>query len=191
MYDLFSLDLTLNKEQRQDVVNALHANAHSGSWTECRGSIHTAFHEMTENASITVIPRVLAKIPALIFAGDQDLICNYVGLESMIKEMTWNGATGLGVCFLCFIPFSVHRGSFHTIDRENTILECECHARRHMGNLAKPYICKGDHAHNMSEHVPTLCLLDFQCIAHGTFRSSSRHARYDPPLYRFQLLLHL
>ncbi|KAG6891309.1 Cell death protease [Termitomyces sp. T32_za158] len=81
---------------RQDVVNALHANAHSGSWTECRGGIHSAFHEITENASITVIPRVLTKIPVLIFAGDQDLICNYLGLESMIKEMTWNGATGLG-----------------------------------------------------------------------------------------------
>jgi len=32
----------------------------------------------------------------LIFAGDQDLICNYVGLESMIQALTWNGATGLG-----------------------------------------------------------------------------------------------
>ncbi|KAH0587996.1 Cell death protease [Termitomyces sp. 'cryptogamus'] len=81
---------------RKDVVKALHADAHPGSWIECRSGIHTAFRELTENASVTVIPRVLAKIPVLIFAGDQDLICNYVGLESMIKEMTWNGATGLG-----------------------------------------------------------------------------------------------
>jgi len=48
------------------------------------------------------MPRVLERIPVLIFAGDQDLICNYVGLESMIKSMTWNGETGLGVCF-CLI----------------------------------------------------------------------------------------
>lgn len=33
----------------------------------------------------------------LVFAGDQDLICNYLGLENMIKNLTWNGATGLGV----------------------------------------------------------------------------------------------
>jgi carboxypeptidase D len=86
-------------EQRKDVVNALHASAHTESWTECRSPLHSAFHERTENASITIIPKVLAKIPVLIFAGDQDLICNYVGLEAMIKEMTWNGATGLGVFF--------------------------------------------------------------------------------------------
>ncbi|KAG6877063.1 hypothetical protein C0992_011010 [Termitomyces sp. T32_za158] len=59
------------------------------------GGIHSAFHEITKNASITIISQVLAKIPVLIFAGDQDLICNYPGLESMIKKMTWNGATGL------------------------------------------------------------------------------------------------
>lgn len=33
----------------------------------------------------------------MIFAGDQDLICNYIGLENMIKGLTWNGETGLGV----------------------------------------------------------------------------------------------
>ena len=33
----------------------------------------------------------------MIFAGDQDLICNYVGLENMMQSMTWNGETGLGV----------------------------------------------------------------------------------------------
>ncbi|KAG6850190.1 hypothetical protein H0H93_016618 [Arthromyces matolae] len=81
---------------RKDVVQALHATAHPGSWIECRGGVHQAFHEKSENASITVIPQVLSKIPVLIFAGDQDLICNYVGLEAMIKDMTWNGATGLG-----------------------------------------------------------------------------------------------
>lgn len=33
----------------------------------------------------------------LLFAGDQDLICNYVGIEAIISAMTWNGETGLGV----------------------------------------------------------------------------------------------
>ena len=83
--------------QRPDVVNALHAIAPAGNWIECRRNVHTAFHEYSENSSITILPQILTKIPVLIFAGDQDLICNYVGLEAMIKEMTWNGAKGLGV----------------------------------------------------------------------------------------------
>ncbi|KAF9061074.1 alpha/beta-hydrolase [Rhodocollybia butyracea] len=81
---------------RKDVVRALHADAHSESWVECRGRIHSELHESESNSSITVLPRVLEKIPVLLFAGDQDLICNYVGMEAMIKELTWNGAKGLG-----------------------------------------------------------------------------------------------
>jgi len=43
------------------------------------------------------MPKILEKIPVLIFAGDQDLICNYVGLEASMQAMTWNGHTGFGV----------------------------------------------------------------------------------------------
>lgn len=86
--------------QRQDVVSALHASAHPGGWVECRGDVHRAFQEAKMDSSFTILPRVLEKIPVLIFAGDQDLICNYVGLEAMIKDLTWNGGTGLGVSLL-------------------------------------------------------------------------------------------
>jgi hypothetical protein len=44
-----------------------------------------------------VLPRVLEKIPVLLFAGDQDFICNYLGQESLIQGLTWNEGTGLGV----------------------------------------------------------------------------------------------
>jgi len=69
---------------RKDVVQALHAEAHSESWIECRGRIHLEMHESESNSSVTVLPRVLEKIPVLLFAGDQDLICNYVGMEALI-----------------------------------------------------------------------------------------------------------
>ncbi|KAF5393141.1 hypothetical protein D9757_001118 [Collybiopsis confluens] len=81
---------------RKDVVRALHATGHSQSWVECRGRIHAELHESESNSSITILPRVLEKIPVLLFAGDQDLICNYVGMEAMIGAMNWNGMTGLG-----------------------------------------------------------------------------------------------
>ncbi|TFK22357.1 pheromone-processing carboxypeptidase KEX1 [Coprinopsis marcescibilis] len=81
---------------RQDVVNAIHAQARPGAWVECRGDVHRAFKDKTEQSGVTVLPKVLQKIPVLIFAGDQDLICNYAGLERMMRTMTWNGETGLG-----------------------------------------------------------------------------------------------
>jgi hypothetical protein len=86
--------------QRSDVVRALHATAKSESWTECRGLINQEFYKSP--SSIELLPKVLQQIPVLLFAGDQDFICNYMGIESMIKAMSWNGGTGLGVSsFLC------------------------------------------------------------------------------------------
>ncbi|KAI0032923.1 alpha/beta-hydrolase [Vararia minispora EC-137] len=82
--------------RRKDVVHALHADAKSEAWTECQSTVHRQLTMRASNSSITVLPRVLERVPVLIFAGDQDLICNYVGLESMIASLTWNGATGLG-----------------------------------------------------------------------------------------------
>ncbi|KAJ7167745.1 Alpha/Beta hydrolase protein [Mycena filopes] len=81
---------------RKDVVRALHAEKNPASWVECRGRIHQELHERVSDSAIIKLPKVLERIPVLIFAGDQDLICNYVGLESMIQAMEWNGAKGLG-----------------------------------------------------------------------------------------------
>ena len=78
-------------------MSAIHASNVPGPWVECKTRVHTEFSTRKSNSSITVLPRVLEKIPVMLFVGDQDLICNYVGIESMIQAMTWNGETGLGV----------------------------------------------------------------------------------------------
>ncbi len=53
----------------------------------------------------------------MLFAGDQDFICNYMGIESMIQSMTWNGDTGLGVSFSsishCPPPFGATKDAIH------------------------------------------------------------------------------
>lgn len=49
--------------------------------------------------SIELFPELLEKkkIPILLFAGDADLMCNWVGIENMIKDLQWNGSKGFGV----------------------------------------------------------------------------------------------
>ncbi|KAM5534812.1 hypothetical protein V8D89_011528 [Ganoderma adspersum] len=90
------LDAVYKYLGRRDVVSAIHADRIPGKWVECRSRVHTEFSVRTSNSSVTVLPRVLEKIPVMLFVGDQDLICNYVGVESMIQAMHWNGETGLG-----------------------------------------------------------------------------------------------
>ena len=65
--------------------------------------------------------------------GDQDLICNYIGIENMIKALTWNGQTGLGVC--CFCSFAFLAILTISSDCTNTIMERQCDTCRHLGNF--------------------------------------------------------
>ncbi|TFK94266.1 alpha/beta-hydrolase [Polyporus arcularius HHB13444] len=90
------LDAVYKYLARRDVVSAIHADQVPGKWVECKNRVHSEFTTRSSNSSITVLPRILEKIPVMLFVGDQDLICNYVGVESMIQAMTWNGETGLG-----------------------------------------------------------------------------------------------
>lgn len=83
--------------QRNDVKNAFHASAKSTSWTECVGRVQQELHNRNSPSAITILPKLLSKVPIMVFAGDQDFICNYVGIESFIQAMEWNGGTGLGV----------------------------------------------------------------------------------------------
>lgn len=81
---------------RKDVVNALHAGAKSESWVECFRPVGIEMRDYLSPSSVTLLPSVLEKIPILLFAGDKDFICNYMGIETMIKSLTWNGEKGLG-----------------------------------------------------------------------------------------------
>jgi len=47
--------------------------------------------------SVRLLPGLLEKIPIMLFSGDQDLVCNYLGAERMIEALEWNGATGFTV----------------------------------------------------------------------------------------------
>jgi carboxypeptidase D len=83
--------------QRKDVLRALHAEEKSENWVECLGRVGSELRDYLSTSAVTLLPGLLEKIPILLFAGDQDFICNYMGIESMIKSLTWNGETGLGV----------------------------------------------------------------------------------------------
>lgn len=58
--------------------------------------MYNAMTNQGSESSLTLIPNILEKTQIMLFAGDQDLICNYVGIEALISALTWNGGTGLG-----------------------------------------------------------------------------------------------
>lgn len=47
------------------------------------------------SSAITLMPKLAEKIQVLLFAGDQDVICNHVGQERLIEKLEWRGAEGM------------------------------------------------------------------------------------------------
>ncbi|KAI9688577.1 MAG: Cell death protease [Bathelium mastoideum] len=81
--------------RREDVTRALHINADKKTgWTECNRQVSQNFRAQNSAPSITFLPELLEKVPTILFSGEQDLICNHIGTEALIKNMKWNGGTG-------------------------------------------------------------------------------------------------
>ena len=92
-------DLTYVKSylQRDDIRKVFHASGSSESWSECRQAVWDNLHMDKSPPSVRLLPGLLEKIPIMLFNGDQDLVCNYLGAERMIEALEWNGATGFTV----------------------------------------------------------------------------------------------
>lgn len=76
---------------------ALHATGKPENWVECQSQVGKEIRSHSSPSSITLLPSVIEQIPVLLFVGDKDYICNYIGIEKMIDAMTWSGEKGLGV----------------------------------------------------------------------------------------------
>ena len=80
---------------REDVVKALNINAEKRTgWSECSGAVSAVFRARNSIPSIELLPDLLAEVPVLLFSGDQDMICNHLGTESLIKSLEFNGGKG-------------------------------------------------------------------------------------------------
>lgn len=90
--------------RRPDVRSALHVPTASSAWTECRGTIGAGLEARKSVPSIELFKGLLEKgVRMMLFHGDQDLICNYVGAERMIERLEWNGRTGFSVSILSLL----------------------------------------------------------------------------------------
>jgi len=81
--------------RRPDVVTALHANKKETAWVECDGKVSAELHMKNSPAAVALLPHILdSGVKIMMFAGEEDLICNYKGIERSIANLNWGGATG-------------------------------------------------------------------------------------------------
>ncbi len=61
----------------------------------CSGSVYSSFSATGDwmKPIHRVVPDVLAKIPVLVYAGDADFICNWLGNRAWTEALEWSGKT--------------------------------------------------------------------------------------------------
>ncbi|OCF61700.1 pheromone-processing carboxypeptidase KEX1 [Kwoniella mangroviensis CBS 10435] len=83
--------------RRDDVISALHAKEKETAWVECDNKVSAELHLRNSPASVALLPGILEKgVPILMFAGTEDLICNYKGIERIVDNLIWEGQQGMG-----------------------------------------------------------------------------------------------
>ena len=84
--------------RRDDVRRALNLNPdQQAGWKECNNQVSFAFNAAHSLPAKDLLPRLLKNMPVILFSGDKDLICNHIGTEHLIANMSWNGGFGMEV----------------------------------------------------------------------------------------------
>jgi len=88
-YDFSSTETFLNLPSTRE---ALHVSAKAGPWTECNGAVNAVFvKDWMRNFQQNLIPMLEDGIRVLIYAGDVDFICNWMGNKAWTLNLTWSG----------------------------------------------------------------------------------------------------
>ncbi|CBQ73866.1 related to KEX1 protein precursor [Sporisorium reilianum SRZ2] len=86
--------------RRPDVRKALHVDEHHKpeAWVECNANVGSAMRtDTTSPPSVELLPDLLASgVKVLLFAGEEDLICNAIGVRRAADNLEWNGSKGFG-----------------------------------------------------------------------------------------------
>uniref|UniRef100_A0A0L0P529 Pheromone-processing carboxypeptidase KEX1 n=1 Tax=Candidozyma auris TaxID=498019 RepID=A0A0L0P529_CANAR len=76
-----------------NVMNSLNLE-NKISWKECRGNVGTHLNQRDFPPAISLLPDLLKNTKIVLFHGDRDIICNYVGAEYLVRDLDWNGKKG-------------------------------------------------------------------------------------------------
>lgn len=97
----------LNLPSTLEAIGAKH------NWTGTSMTVYDDFTQVTGDWMLPVvrdIPEILKEVPVLIYAGDHDFICNWLGQKKWTENLEWPGKSGFNSAQ--FKPFSAG-GSQH------------------------------------------------------------------------------
>ena len=90
-YDFSAVSTFLNSETTKD---ALHITQNSSKWSSCNFGVHSHFmNDWMKDMSPKVADVLNGGVRVLVYAGDVDFICNYLGNRAWTLELDWDHAS--------------------------------------------------------------------------------------------------
>lgn len=88
-YDFSNIEVFLNKPE---VRTALHVSDKVEKWESCNTKVNAGFlSDWMRNYQQVLVPMLEDNINVLIYAGDVDFICNWIGNKAWTLELPWTG----------------------------------------------------------------------------------------------------
>lgn len=88
-YDFSEIGIYLNDPS---VRKALGVDPSAGNWDECNKAVNINFvNDFMKNFDYLIPDLLEAGIPVLVYVGDQDFICNWIGNKHWVLELEWSG----------------------------------------------------------------------------------------------------
>ena len=56
--------------------------------------VYNALIDDEERSALMILSKVVSKIPTLLYNGNMDLVCNYLGTQAYARELEWPGKLG-------------------------------------------------------------------------------------------------
>ena len=86
-YDFSHIEKFMNSDKTKE---ALHVKEHDPTWQTCNMMVNLEFHvDWMKNFAPYVADLLDGGIPALIYAGDVDFVCNYLGNRAWTLNLDW------------------------------------------------------------------------------------------------------
>ncbi|KAI8342826.1 Alpha/Beta hydrolase protein [Chlamydoabsidia padenii] len=77
-----------------ELTLGIHSQKQALGWQECARPVQSALQGDPSPPADMLLPGLLKEIKVLLFSGEYDFMCNHLGTEYMIGNMTWNGDKG-------------------------------------------------------------------------------------------------
>jgi len=88
-YNMTSTETFLNLKSTRD---ALHVMPEVKEWVECNNVVNAGFQgDWMRDYATEIAPMLENNIRALIYAGDVDFICNWIGNKAWTRALEWSG----------------------------------------------------------------------------------------------------